>query len=185
MRKTERFSVDNYKYELSYNINKEHKNEKNSGVLKIITQKKFQYRFLDENLQYKRRKEKLIYRFKYRPKRVTETNNRDKWSIVTCTRNSIPFYFDRKINLRLNVVFSKYNFTKYLEELDKFKKFNDHEFIDRDHNSKLILKDPHIKLIVLNADIDEQKMWISQSRKSKVISSFTVPSDKILSFSEK
>ena len=145
----------------------------------------YSYQYLSSNLQYKLKEGKLIFRFKYEVNQITleQTNEENKWRIVSCTRNKLPWYFDRRLDLRFNVNVRKSYFNTYKEELIKFSEFSGLEILDKAHNSKLVLENGFVKIIVLYPDRSESEMWISQTRKSKVLSSFTVPSDISLPFS--
>ncbi len=147
----------------------------------------YPYQFISKNLQYQMKEETLDFRFQYKPdfNSIERTNDGYKLRIVSCTRNTLPCYPNRILSLRFNVVIRKSYLDRYLKQVANFKSFYGVEILDKIHNSKLILKDDeYIKIIVINPFLTECDMWISQTRKSKVFSSFTVPSDITLSFSD-
>ncbi len=122
----------------------------------------------------------LNFRFKYKPDftRISTTNNGRKIRIVSCTRNKIPCYSDRILDLRFNVNVKQNLVRRYLDHLTRFEDFIGVQIEDREHNSKVVLKDSeYIEVVVLDPFRSEEDMWISQSGKSKVLASFTVPSD--------
>ncbi len=101
------------------------------------------------------------------------TNDKTKYRLSTCTLSRLPFIFDKVIELRFNVVVGKYNLNKFKQEVENIHRFYDSKVTDECHNSRLVLKDNrYIELITPNLELDESLWWISQSEKSKVISSF-------------
>lgn len=82
----------------------------------------YSYQYLSSNLQYKLKEGKLIFRFKYEVNQITleQTNDGNKWRIVSCVRNEVPWCFDRRLDLRFNVNVRKSYFKTYKEELIKF-----------------------------------------------------------------
>ena len=111
------------------------------------------------------------------------TNDGTKYRLAMCTHNKLPFIVDKIVELRFNVVVGKYNWNRFKQEIENFHKFYDSELTDDYHNSCLLLKDDkYIELTTLNFELNESLWWISQSRKSKVISSFN-SQESPLSFS--
>ncbi len=143
------------------------------------------YQYLSSNLQYKLKEGQLIFRFKYDVNQIPLEQTRDgyKWRIVSCVRNEVPWCDDRRLDLRFNVNVKKFYYRTYKEEITKFGEFSGLEISDKFHNSKLVLENEFVKIIVLYPERPESEMWISQTRKSKVLSSFTIPSDISLPFS--
>ena len=90
-----------------------------------------------------------------------------------CTHNRLPFIVDKIIELRFNVVVGKNIWNRFKQEVEDFHNFYDSEITDNYHNSSLFLKDDkYIELTIPNLELNESLWWISQTRKSKVISSF-------------
>ena len=90
-----------------------------------------------------------------------------------CTHSKLPFIVDKIVELRFNVVVSKYNWNSFNQEMKNFHKDYDIEITDNYHNSSLLLKDDkYIELTIPNLELKESSWWISQTRKSKVISTF-------------
>ena len=90
-----------------------------------------------------------------------------------CTHSKLPFIIDKIVELRFNVVVRKCRWNRFIQEIENFHKFHDSAITDDYHNSCLLLKDDkYIELTTLNLELNESLWWISQTRKSKVISSF-------------
>ena len=90
-----------------------------------------------------------------------------------CTHNKLPFIVDKIVDLRFNVVVGKNIWNRFKQDVENFHKFYDREITDVYHNSNLLLKDDrYIELTIPNLELKESLWWISQTRKSKVISSF-------------
>jgi len=123
---------------------------------------------------YEKNNDILRIHFNYRnnldnPER---TKRGDKYRITTCTISKVRFLLDKKVNLRLNAVVRKHNLDDYKKEIegytDNYGKVYSFPFI----NFKCILIDDKSIEINLNPNIPESKWWISETRKSKVISAY-------------
>ncbi len=112
------------------------------------------------------------------------TNDKTKYRLSTCTFNYLPFIFDKVIELRFNAVVGKYNLNKFKQEIENIHRFYGSKVTDEYHNSHLVLKDDrYIELTTPNLELNESLWWISQSEKSKVISSFN-SQESLLPFSD-
>lgn len=101
------------------------------------------------------------------------TKDETKYRIATCTFNEIPFILDKIIELRFNAVVGKNIWNRFKQEVENFHMFYGSEITDDHHNSSLLLKDDkYIELTIPNLELKESLWWISQTRKSKVISAF-------------
>jgi len=90
-----------------------------------------------------------------------------------CTHSKLPFIVDKIVELRFNVVVGKNIWNRFKQDVENFHKYYDSEITDTYHNSSLLLKDDmYIELTIPNLELKESLWWISQTRKSKVISSF-------------
>ena len=132
------------------------------------------YFFLNENCQYKynRNERTLKFRFNYK-KNSKVTNDGTKYRISSCTRYQLPFILDRKFDLRLNAVVRKTKWEEFKREIAYFYKYYGVEIVDPYHNSKLkLVDDLYIEIEITKLDFNESSWWVSQTRKSKVVSSF-------------
>lgn len=123
---------------------------------------------------YEKNNDLLRIQFNYRnnldnPKR---TKRGDKYLITTCTIHKVRFLLDKKVNLRLNAVVSKYNLDDYKKEIMGYPRYYGKEYLFPFYNFKCILIDNKSIEINLNPNIPESKWWISETRKSKVISAY-------------
>ena len=90
-----------------------------------------------------------------------------------CTHNNLPFIVDKIVELRFNAVVRKNIWIKFKQDIENFHKYYGNEITDNYHNSCLLLTDDkYIEITIPNFELKESLWWISQTRKSKVISSF-------------
>lgn len=133
--------------------------------------------FIDSNCEYKYNKPDKILKFRFNYRKNLEnpvlTGDGTKYRLATCTLNKLPFIVDKIVGLRFNVVVGKYIWNRFKQEIENFHNFYNSETTDVYHNSSLVLKDDkYIELTIPNLELNESLWWISQTRKSKVISSF-------------